>query len=133
MTVDQIRDEVSRRAAQRAARRLVRGAGFVAAIGIAAVLAFSVGARTNGSASAWSRRRLSEGAAWCSRRRRPRRSGADVSWPGVVAVPAIRGLLFGVTQPITLTGVAVLMAAVGRRVLDSAIGRRVDPGVAARR
>ncbi|MFN2399469.1 MAG: ABC transporter permease [Gemmatimonadaceae bacterium] len=141
LTVDQIRDESV--APRRLNAQLIAAFGvlalIVAAIGIAAVLAFSVSARTNEIGI-----RMSLGADSTMVQRM-------VLWEGGVLVALgltfgvigalslsrlIRGLLFGVTphDPVTLAGVVVLMAAVGIGAcwVPAVKAARIDPGVALR-
>ena len=127
MTVDQIRDESV--GPRRLNAQLVASFGLlaliVAAIGIAAVLAFSVSARTNeigirmslGADSAKVQRMvLSEGGVLVV-------IGLALGVVGALSMSRLmQGLLFGVAphDPVTLVGVMVLMAAVGiARLLDS--------------
>jgi predicted permease len=141
MTVDQIRDESV--APRRLNALLVASFGvlalIVAAIGIAAVLAFSVSARTNeigirmslGADSAKVQRMvLSEGGVLVA-------LGLVVGVAGALLLSRlIQGLLFGVApnDPVTLSGVAVLMAAVGIGAcwIPAVRAARIDPGVALR-
>ncbi|MEP7345607.1 MAG: ABC transporter permease [Gemmatimonadaceae bacterium] len=141
MTVDQIRDESV--APRRLNALLVASFGvlalIVAAIGIAAVLAFSVSARTNeigirmslGADSAKVQRMvLSEGGVLVA-------IGLTLGVVGALLLSRlIQGLLYGVAphDPVTLTGVAVLMAVVGIGAcwIPALRAAKIDPGVALR-
>lgn len=141
LTIDQIRDESV--APRRLNAVLVASFGIlaliVAAIGIAAVLAFSVSARTNEIGI-----RMSLGA-----------DGSRVQWMvisegGVLVVAGLlvgvagslllaqlmKGLLFGVAphDPVTLAAVVFLMAVVGITAcwIPALRASRIDPGVALR-
>jgi predicted permease len=120
MTVAQIKDQsVSPRRLNAA---LVSSFGIlaviIAAVGIAGVLAFSVSTRTNEIGI-----RMSLGADSRQVQRMILREGGSLLAIGLtlgtvgafLAAGVIRGLLFGVTprDPITLVGVAVMMAAIG--------------------
>jgi len=142
LTVGQIRDESV--APRRLNAALVSSFGalalVIAAVGIAGVLAFSVSARTNEIGI-----RMSLGAD-------SGRVQRMILWEGGVLLVAglvigvigaasgthfIRGLLFGVepTDPVTLIGVALAMAAVGLGAcwLPALRAARIDPAVAIRR
>jgi putative ABC transport system permease protein len=111
----------------------------VAAIGIAAVLAFSVTARTNeigirmslgADAGSVQRMVLSEGGALVG-------VGLGVGVAGSLLLTRLmQGLLFGVApnDPVTLGGVVALMAAIGVAAcwIPAARAARIDPGVALR-
>jgi putative ABC transport system permease protein len=141
MTVSQIRDESI--APRRLNARLVASFGFlaliVAAVGIAAVLAFSVSARTNEIGI-----RMSLGADAGSVLRMVLWEGGILVGLGLVLgvigsfalSSAVRGLLFGVTarDPETLAIVAVIMSVVGIAAcwIPAARAARIDPGVALR-
>ena len=142
LTVGQIRDESV--APRRLNAMLVSSFGvlavIVAAVGIAGVLAFSVSARTNeigirmslGADSARVQRMiLSEGGVLLV-------GGLVIGVIGAVAgTRLMQGLLFGVepNDPITLLGVAAVMAAVGVAAcwLPALRAARIDPAVAIRR
>jgi putative ABC transport system permease protein len=142
LTVAQIRDESV--APRRLNATLVSSFGIlavvIAAIGIAGVLAFSVSARTNEIGI-----RMSLGAD-------SGRVQRMILWEGGVLLVAglvigvigaasgthfIRGLLFGVepTDPVTLIGVALGMAAVGIGAcwLPALRAAKIDPAIAIRR
>ncbi|MGH7654402.1 MAG: ABC transporter permease [Gemmatimonadaceae bacterium] len=141
LTADQIRDESV--APRRLNALLVGSFGIlaliVAAIGIAAVLAFSVTARTNeigirmslgANAGQVQRMVLSEGGALVG-------LGLVVGVGGSLLLARVmQGLLFGVAprDPVTLGGVALLMAAIGVAAcwVPAARAARIDPGVALR-
>jgi predicted permease len=141
MTGDQLRDESV--APRRLNALLVGSFGIlaliVAAIGIAAVLAFSVTARTNeigirmslGADSGRVQRMvLSEGGALVA-------AGLAVGVAGSLLLARLmQGLLFGVApnDPVTLTGVAALMGAIGIVAcwIPAARAARIDPGAALR-
>ena len=141
MTMDQIRDESV--GPRRLNAQLVAAFGvlalIIAAIGIAAVLAFSVSARTNeigirmslgADASRVQRMVLSEGGVLVM-------LGLALGVVGALSLSRLmRGLLFGVAphDPLTFAGVVVLMAAVGIGAcwVPAARAARVDPGVALR-
>ena len=141
MTSNQIRDESV--APRRLNAMLVGSFGLlaliVAAIGIAAVLAFSVTARTNeigirmslgADAGRVQRMVLSEGGVLVG-------IGLAVGVAGsLLLAKVIQGLLFGVApdDPMTLGGVAVLMAAIGVAAcwIPAARAARIQPGVALR-
>jgi predicted permease len=141
LTVDQIRDESI--GPRRLNAQLVASFGIlaliVAAIGIAAVLAFSVSARTNeigirmslgADAAKVQRMFVSEGGALVV-------TGLLIGTVGSVALSKlIRGLLFGVEpwDPVTLTAVFVTMAAVGLAAcwIPAMRAAKVDPGIALR-
>ena len=141
LTADQIRDESV--APRRLNALLVASFGIlaliVAAIGIAAVLAFSVSARTNeigirmslgADASNVQRMVLSEGG-------RLVLLGLALGVSGALVLSRLmQGLLFGVApnDPVTMAGVALLMAAVGIGAcwIPAARAARIDPGVALR-
>ena len=141
MTGEQLRDESI---APRRLNALLVGsfsvlALIVAAIGIAAVLAFSVTARTNeigirmslgADAGSVQRMVLSEGGLLVG-------IGLAVGVVGSLLLARLmQGLLFGVASddPMTLGGVAVLMAAIGIAAcwIPAARAARIDPGVALR-
>ncbi|MGI8496785.1 MAG: ABC transporter permease [Gemmatimonadaceae bacterium] len=141
MTLNQIRDESV--APRRLNAQLVASFGvlalIVATIGIAAVLAFSVSARTNeigirmslgADAGRIQRMVLFEGGVLVA-------LGLALGVIGALSLSqAIRGLLFGVAphDPITLAGVAVFMSAVGIGAcwIPALMAARIDPGVALR-
>lgn len=141
LTVDQIRDESV--GPRRLNAQLVASFGLlalvIAAIGIAAVLAFSVSARTNeigirmslgADAGKVQRMFVSEGGLLVM-------IGLVVGIGGAVALSRlIRGLLFGVdpTDPVTLAAVLVTMAAVGLTAcwIPALRAAKVDPGIALR-
>jgi putative ABC transport system permease protein len=140
-TAEQIRDESV--APRRLNALLVGSFGIlaliVAAIGIAAVLAFSVTARTNeigirmslgAEAGRVQRMVLSEGGALVGM---GLAIGVVGSW---LLARLMQGLLFGVAphDPVTLGGVVVLMAAIGVAAcwIPAARAARIDPGVALR-
>lgn len=141
LTVDDIRDESV--GPRRLNALLVGSFGLlalvVAAIGIAAVLAFSVASRQNEIGI-----RMSLGADSGRVQRMVLREGGILLGIGVLAGVAgamaatrlMRGLLFGVTpnDPLTLGGVALLMVAVGVAAcwLPARRAARVDPAVAMR-
>jgi putative ABC transport system permease protein len=142
LTVEQIRDESV--APRRLNAALVSSFGalavLIAAVGIAGVLAFSVSARTTEIGI-----RMSLGADSARVQRMILREGGVLLAIGlVIGVIAaavgtrfIRGLLFGVepTDPLTLIGVAVGMAAVGIGAcwLPALRAAKIDPAVAIRR
>jgi ABC-type antimicrobial peptide transport system permease subunit len=111
----------------------------VAAIGIAAVLAFSVTARTNeigirmslgANAGQVQRMVLSEGGVLVG-------IGLALGMGGSLLLARVmQGLLFGVAarDPVTLGGVAAIMAAIGVAAcwVPAARAARIDPGVALR-
>jgi putative ABC transport system permease protein len=141
MTVDQIRDESV--APRRLNALLVASFGILAlvlaSIGIAAVLAFSVSARTNeigirmslgADAGKVQRMVLSEGGVLVA-------VGLALGVAGALTLSSLmQGLLFGVAprDPVTLFGVAFLMAAVGIAAcwVPAIRAARVEPGVALR-
>jgi len=141
LTLDQIRDESV--GPRRLNALLVASFGglamIVAAIGIAAVLAFSVSARANEigirmslGADAWRVQRmvLAEGGVLVA-------LGLALGVAGALLLSRLmRGLLFGVAphDPLTLAGVVALMAAVGVAAcwLPAVRAARIDPGVAIR-
>jgi putative ABC transport system permease protein len=141
MTGEQLRDESI---APRRLNALLVGsfsilALIVAAIGIAAVLAFSVTARTNeigirmslgADAGSVQRMVLSEGGLLVA-------IGLATGVVGSLLLARLmQGLLFGVASndPMTLGGVTVLMAAIGIAAcwIPAARAARIDPGVALR-
>jgi ABC-type antimicrobial peptide transport system permease subunit len=142
LTVDQIRDESV--APRRLNAALVTSFGalavIIAAVGIAGVLAFSVNARTNeigirmslgADSSAVQRMVLMEGGVLLT-------AGLALGVLGAfLTTDLIRGLLFGVEphDPLTLTGVALLIAAIGLGAcwLPALRAARIDPAVAIRR
>jgi len=142
LTVDDIRDESV--GPRRLNALLVGSFGLlalvVAAIGIAAVLAFSVAARQNEIGI-----RMSLGADSGQVQRMILREGGVLLAVGVGAgvlgaigaTQLMRGLLFGVApnDPVTLMGVAALMTTVGIAAcwLPARRAARVDPAVAMRR
>ncbi|MEJ7812957.1 MAG: ABC transporter permease [Gemmatimonadaceae bacterium] len=141
MTLNQIRDESV--APRRLNARLVASFGvlalIVAAIGIAAVLAFSVSARANeigirmslgADAARVQRMILSEGGVLVG-------VGLALGVVGALSLSRLmRGLLFGVAphDPVALALVVVLMAAVGVGAcwIPAVRAARIDPGVALR-
>jgi predicted permease len=141
MTVNAIRDESI--GPRRLNALLVGSFGLlalvVAAIGIAAVLAFSVASRQNEIGI-----RMSLGANSGQVQRMVLREGGILLGAGVVAgllgavatTRLMRGLLFGVapTDPLTMVGVAALMASVGIAAcwLPARRAARIDPAVAMR-
>jgi ABC-type antimicrobial peptide transport system permease subunit len=141
MTVAQIRDESV--APRRLNATLVSSFGalavIIAAVGIAGVLAFSVSARTNEIGI-----RMSLGADSGKVQRMVLMEGGVLLAVGLtlgvggalVATRLIRGLLFGVAphDPVTLAGVAVMMAAVGIGAcwFPALRAARIDPVVAIR-
>jgi predicted permease len=142
MTVDEIRDESV--GPRRLNALLVGSFGLlalvIAAIGIAAVLAFSVSARTNEIGI-----RMSLGAAPGRVQRMILSEGGRLVVIGLVLgvigslamSRLIQGLLFGVEahDPMTLTAVAMLMAAIGIAAcwVPAARASRIDPSEAIRR
>jgi predicted permease len=141
LTIDQIRDESV--GPRRLNAQLVGSFGIlaliVAAIGIAAVLAFSVSARTNeigirmslgADAGKVQRMFVSEGGILVI-------AGLVLGTVGAVALSRlIRGLLYGVdsSDPITLAVVFGVMAAVGLTAcwIPAMKAAKVDPGIALR-
>ncbi len=141
LTLEQIRDESV--APRRLNALLVASFGLlavlIAAVGIAGVLAFSVSARTNeigirmtlgADAGKVQRMVLGEGGVLLA-------LGLAIGVVGALLLSRlIRGLLFGVAphDPVTLTVVALLMAAVGVAAcwIPAAKAARIDPGVAIR-
>jgi predicted permease len=141
LTVDQIRDESV--GPRRLNAQLVGSFGIlaliVAAIGIAAVLAFSVSARTNeigirmslgADAGKVQRMFVSEGGALVI-------AGLVIGTGGAIALSKlIRGLLYGVepSDPVTLVVVFGVMAAVGLAAcwIPAMRAAKVDPGIALR-
>jgi ABC-type antimicrobial peptide transport system permease subunit len=111
----------------------------IAAIGIAAVLAFSVSARTSEIGV-----RMTLGADSMRVQRMVLGEGGFLVGIGLVIgvvgalslAKLVQGLLYGVTpsDPITLLGVVALMAAVGIAScwVPAAMAARIDPGVALR-
>jgi predicted permease len=142
MTVDDIRDQsvAPRRLNAALLSSFSALALIIAAVGIAGVLAFSVSARTNeigirmslGADSGRVQRMvLMEGGVLLA-------LGLAVGVVGsIFATRLIRGLLFGVAphDPITLVGVALMMAAVGVAAcwLPALRAARIDPVVAIRK
>ncbi|HJU90178.1 MAG TPA: ABC transporter permease [Gemmatimonadaceae bacterium] len=141
LTVSQIRDESV--APRRLNAALVSSFGVlavvIAAVGIAGVLAFSVSARTNEIGI-----RMSLGADSGRVQRMVLWEGGVLLVGGLllgvigalVATRVMRGLLFGVAphDPITLTGVAIMIAIVGLIAcwLPALRAARIDPAVAIR-
>jgi predicted permease len=141
LTVPQIRDESV--APRRLNAALVSSFGalavIIAAVGIAGVLAFSVSARTNEIGI-----RMSLGADGGRVQRMVLMEGGVLLVVGLVlgiggaliTTRLIRGLLFGVAphDPMTLAGVALMMAAVGIAAcwLPALRAARIDPVVAIR-
>jgi len=141
LTIDQIRDESV--APRRLNALLVASFGVlalvVAAIGIAAVLAFSVSARTNeigirmslgADASRVQRMVLSEGGSLVG-------IGLSLGIVGALLLSRLmQGLLFGVAphDPFTFSAVAVVMALVGIAAcwIPALRAARIDPGIALR-
>ena len=141
LTLNQIRDESV--GPRRLNAQLVASFGMlaliVAAIGIAAVLAFSVSARTNeigirmslgANSGRVQRMVLSEGGSLVA-------LGLALGVVGALVLSRLmQGLLFGVAphDPMTLAGVAVLMAVVGVGAcwVPALRAARIDPGVALR-
>jgi putative ABC transport system permease protein len=141
LTIDQIRDESV--GPRRLNAQLVASFGIlaliVAAIGIAAVLAFSVSARTNeigirmslgADASKVQRMFVSEGGILVV-------AGLVIGTVGAIALSKlIQGLLFGVQpfDPVTLGAVFTVMAAVGLTAcwIPALRAAKVDPGIALR-
>ena len=142
LTVAQIRDQSV--APRRLNAVLVSSFGLlaliIAAVGIAGVLAFSVNARTNEIGI-----RMSLGADSGRVQRMVLAEGGVLLGLGLLlglggalfATRLIRGLLFGVAphDPITLTGVAVMMAVIGLGAcwLPARRAASIDPAVAIRR
>jgi predicted permease len=142
LTVAQIKDESV--APRRLNAILISSFGIlaviIAAVGIAGVLAFSVSARTNEIGI-----RMSLGADRGSVQRMVLKEGGVLLITGLalgvagslLASRMIRGLLFGVVpyDPVTLTGVALVMAAIGVGAcwLPALRASRIDPAVAIRR
>jgi predicted permease len=141
MTLEQIRDE---RVAPRRLNAMFIGsfgtlAMLIAMVGIAGVLAFSVSSRTSEIAI-----RMSLGATAAKVYRMILGQGGALLGVGLAvgllsalgAARLLRGLLFGVTpyDPVTLGGVAILLAAVGIAAcwLPAARAARVDPAAALR-
>jgi putative ABC transport system permease protein len=141
LTLDQIRDESV--APRRLNAVLVASFGLlaviIAAVGIAGVLAFSVSARTNEIGI-----RMSLGADARKVQRMILGEGGVLLVAGLVlgvigsllAARLIQGLLYGVAphDPVTLAGVAALMAAIGIGAcwVPALRAARIDPGVAIR-
>jgi ABC-type antimicrobial peptide transport system permease subunit len=141
LTVSQIKDESV--APRRLNAALVSSfsilAVIIAAVGIAGVLAFSVSARTNEIGI-----RMSLGADSARVQRMVLWEGGVLLILGLVlgvsgaliATRLIRGLLFGVApqDPVTLMGVAVMMAVIGIAAcwLPARRASRIDPAVAMR-
>ena len=111
----------------------------IAAVGIAGVLAFSVSARTNEIGI-----RMSLGADRGRVQRMILKEGGVLLAVGLAlgvtgaffAASLIRGLLFGVAphDPVTLTGVAVMMAAIGIAAcwIPALRAARIDPAITMR-
>jgi putative ABC transport system permease protein len=141
MTVAQIKDQSV--APRRLNAALVSSFGIlavlIAAVGIAGVLAFSVSARTNEIGI-----RMSLGADGARVQRMILGEGGVLLAVGLVlglagaslAAGVLRGLLFGVDprDPITLIGVAVMMAAVGIAAcwIPALRAARIDPAITMR-
>jgi predicted permease len=141
LTVAQIKDQSV--APRRLNAALVSSFGIlavlIAAVGIAGVLAFSVSARTNEIGI-----RMSLGADGGRVQRMILREGAVLLAVGLVvgvlgalfAARVIQGLLFGVEphDPITLLGVAALMAAIGIGAcwIPALRAARIDPAITMR-
>jgi putative ABC transport system permease protein len=141
LTVSQIRDQSV--APRRLNAALISSFGvlalIIAAVGIAGVLAFSVSARTNEIGI-----RMSLGADSARVQRMILMEGGSLLAVGLVlgvggalfATRLIRGLLYGVTpnDPVTLVGVALLMAVVGIAAcwLPALRAARIHPAVAIR-
>jgi putative ABC transport system permease protein len=141
LTLTQIKDQSV--APRRLNATLVSSFGIlaviIAAVGIAGVLAFSVSARTNEIGI-----RMSLGAGRGQVQRMILQEGGVLVAIGLVlgvggawlAGGIIRGLLFGVPphDPVTLTGVALLMAAIGIAAcwIPALRAARVDPAIAMR-
>jgi ABC-type antimicrobial peptide transport system permease subunit len=141
LTVAQIKDQSI--APRRLNAELVSSFGIlaviIAAVGIAGVLAFSVSARTNEIGI-----RMSLGADRGRVQRMILREGGVLLALGLglgvagayFATRALRGLLFGVAphDPITLVGVALLMAAIGMVAcwIPALRAARIDPAAAMR-
>jgi predicted permease len=141
MTIAQIKDQSV--APRRLNAALISSLGglavLIAAVGIAGVLAFSVSARTNEIGI-----RMSLGADRGRVQRMILREGGVLLVIGLalgVAVAffsaeIIRGLLFGITphDPMTLAGVAVMMAAIGIVAcwIPALRAARIDPAIAMR-
>ena len=140
-TIAQIKDESV--APRRLNAALISSFGIlavlIAAVGIAGVLAFSVSARTTEIGI-----RMSLGAASGRVQRMILREGGVLLAAGVVigvvgafaAARVIRGLLFGVAphDPVTLVGVALVMAAIGIVAcwIPALRAARIDPAIAMR-
>lgn len=141
LTVSQIRDQsVAPRRLNAALVSAFSGlAVFIAAVGIAGVLAFSVNSRTNEIGV-----RMSLGADSARVQRMVLAEGGVLLGIGlllgvvgaIVATRLIQGLLFGVTpgDPVTLAGVALAMVLVGLAAswLPARRAARVDPAIAMR-
>ena len=141
LTVAQIKDQSV--APRRLNAALVSSFGIlaviIAAVGIAGVLAFSVSARTNEIGI-----RMSLGADSARVQRMVLGEGGVLLAIGLVlgvagaffAARVIRGLLFGVAphDPVTLAGVAVMMAAIGIVAcwIPALRAARIDPAIAMR-
>ena len=141
MTVAQIKDQSV--APRRLNAALISSFGIlavlIAAVGIAGVLAFSVSARTTEIGI-----RMSLGAESGRVQRMILREGGVLLAAGLVigvigaflVARVIRGLLFGVAphDPVTLVGVAVLMAAIGLCAcwIPAMRAARIDPAIAMR-
>ena len=141
MTVKQIKDQSV--APRRLNAALISSFGvlalIIAAVGIAGVLAFSVSARTNEIGI-----RMSLGADRARVQRMILREGGVLLATGLAlgvlgsffTARTIRGLLFGVTpnDPVTLVGVAVMMAAIGIAAcwIPAMRAARIDPAIAMR-
>jgi predicted permease len=141
LTVAQIRDESV--APRRLNAALISSFGalavIIAAVGIAGVLAFSVNARTTEIGI-----RMTLGADSASVQRMVLREGGALLLLGLIlgvgaaflATRLMRGLLFGVAphDPATMTGVAILMAAIGLIAcwLPALRAARIQPAAAIR-
>jgi ABC-type antimicrobial peptide transport system permease subunit len=142
LTVEQIRDQsVAPRRLNAALVSAFSGlAVIIAAVGIAGVLAFSVNSRTNEIGI-----RMSLGADSSRVQRMVLLEGGVLLGVGlllgvggsIVATRLIQGLLFGVQpgDPVTLAGVALMMAGIGLAAswVPARRAAAVDPAVAMRR
>jgi ABC-type antimicrobial peptide transport system permease subunit len=141
MTVAQIKDQSV--APRRLNAALISSFGLlaviIAAVGIAGVLAFSVSARTNEIGI-----RMSLGADSGRVQRMILREGGVLLGIGLIVGVAgafgtaqvIEGLLFGITpyDPVTMVGVALMMAAIGIGAcwIPARRAARIDPATAMR-